>query len=45
MPPPNEKTDEQLIEAVNNGQAEAFEALYHRYRDYVHRPQSENMSG
>ncbi len=37
MPPPNEQTDEQLIEDANRGRAEAFEALYHRYRDYVHR--------
>jgi RNA polymerase sigma-70 factor (ECF subfamily) len=29
--------DEELIERVNGGDAEAFEVLYHRYRDWVHR--------
>ena len=29
------KTDQELIEAINNGQSEAFEVLYYRYRDWV----------
>jgi len=29
--------DEELIGRINEGDAEAFEVLYHRYRDWVHR--------
>ena len=29
--------DEDLIERINRGQAEAFERLYHRHRDWVYR--------
>jgi len=29
--------DAELIERINGGDAAAFEALYHRYRDWVHR--------
>ena len=29
------KSDLELIEAINKGQAEAFEVLYYRYRDWV----------
>ncbi|MHC4324997.1 MAG: RNA polymerase sigma factor [Planctomycetota bacterium] len=31
------KSDRQLIELANKGDSEAFEALYHRYRDWVYR--------
>jgi len=31
------RSDEALIDAVNNGDADAFEALYYRYRDWVYR--------
>ena len=31
------KSDEQLIASANNGDAEAFDALYYRYRDWVYR--------
>lgn len=31
------ESDEELIELVNQGNAEAFEALYLRYRDWVYR--------
>src|SRR6185503_14100588 len=29
------RTDQQLIAAINGGDAAAFEVLYHRYRDWV----------
>jgi RNA polymerase sigma-70 factor (ECF subfamily) len=29
------KSDEELIEAMNNGRQDAFEVLYYRYRDWV----------
>ena len=29
------KSDQELIEAMNKGQADAFEVLYYRYRDWV----------
>jgi RNA polymerase sigma-70 factor (ECF subfamily) len=29
--------DEELVERMNGGDAEAFEVLYRRYRDWVHR--------
>ncbi len=29
--------DEELVQRANRGDAAAFEALYHRYRDWVHR--------
>src|SRR5438034_7161618 len=29
------RTDQELIAAINNGEAAAFEALYFRYRDWV----------
>jgi len=32
-----EQRDEELIGRMNEGDAEAFEVLYHRYRDWVHR--------
>jgi len=31
------ESDEELIAAANNGEPEAFEALYYRYRDWVYR--------
>ena len=31
------RTDEQLVDALNGGDAAAFEALYYRYRDWVAR--------
>jgi len=31
------KSDEELIALANDGDAEAFEALYYRYRDWVYR--------
>ncbi len=31
------RSDRELIEAVNTGDADAFEQLYHRYRDWVYR--------
>ena len=31
------KSDEQLLQGANEGSEAAFEALYHRYRDWVHR--------
>jgi len=31
------ESDERLIELANKGDAEAFEALYYRYRDWVYR--------
>jgi len=31
------RSDESLIEAMNNGDTRAFEVLYHRYRDWVYR--------
>jgi RNA polymerase sigma-70 factor (ECF subfamily) len=30
------RTDSELIDAANMGEQEAFEALYHRYRDWVY---------
>ena len=30
-------SDQELIELVNEGDADAFEALYYRYRDWVYR--------
>lgn len=35
MPGPDPRNDQQLIDAINRGDAEAFDALYHRYRDWV----------
>lgn len=32
---PDSRTDQQLVAAVNAGDAEAFEILYHRYRDWA----------
>ncbi len=32
-----ERSDESLIDAINKGDSEAFEKLYHRYRDWVYR--------
>ena len=32
-----QRRDEELIGRMNKGDAEAFEVLYHRYRDWVHR--------
>ena len=31
------KSDRQLIESINAGDVEAFDALYRRHRDWVHR--------
>jgi RNA polymerase sigma-70 factor (ECF subfamily) len=31
------KSDQELIELANKGDPDAFEELYHRYRDWVHR--------
>ena len=31
----SERTDQELIHAANAGDTHAFEALYHRYRDWV----------
>jgi RNA polymerase sigma-70 factor (ECF subfamily) len=31
------ESDQELIELANRGDPDAFEALYHRYRDWVHR--------
>jgi len=31
------ESDEQLVQAANEGNAEAFESLYYRYRDWVYR--------
>jgi DNA-directed RNA polymerase specialized sigma24 family protein len=31
------ESDEELIAAANNGEPEAFETLYYRYRDWVYR--------
>jgi RNA polymerase sigma-70 factor (ECF subfamily) len=31
------QSDEQLIDLINKGDLDAFERLYHRYRDWVHR--------
>jgi len=31
------ESDEQLVQAANEGDAEAFESLYYRYRDWVYR--------
>jgi len=33
----NVRSDEQLLERANEGDAEAFETLYNRYRDWVYR--------
>ena len=36
MPPPDDpRNDQQLIAALNAGDAAAFDALYYRYRDRV----------
>jgi len=34
---PSVERDEELIERANRGDAKAFEELYRRYRDWVHR--------
>ena len=34
-PEANDASDQQLVAAINNGDATAFEALYFRYRDWV----------
>jgi len=31
------ESDQELIESANRGDADAFEILYHRYRDWVYR--------
>lgn len=33
--PPDPRSDEQLVAAMNAGEREAFDAAYHRYRDWV----------
>lgn len=35
MPITDPRSDEALIDAINGGDVAAFEALYHRYRDWV----------
>jgi len=35
LPPSDPRTDEQLINALNHGDAGAFEIIYYRYRDWV----------
>ncbi len=35
--PPDPRTDQQLVQAANRGDAAAFEVLYLRYRDWTHR--------
>lgn len=37
MPPHDPRSDSELVAAVNAGDDDAFEALYHRYRDWVYR--------
>lgn len=37
MPEDDPRSDEELVEAVNNGDDDAFEVLYYRYRDWVYR--------
>jgi len=32
-PPSDDRSDEALIAAINDGDADAFEVLYHRHRD------------
>jgi RNA polymerase sigma-70 factor, ECF subfamily len=34
---PDPRSDQVLVEAVNRGELAAFDALYHRHRDWVHR--------
>jgi RNA polymerase sigma-70 factor (ECF subfamily) len=34
-PPQDPRTDEQLVAVINDGDSDAFEALYFRYRDWV----------
>jgi RNA polymerase sigma-70 factor, ECF subfamily len=36
-PSSDPRSDEQLVHALNGGEADAFEALYYRYRDWVAR--------
>src|SRR3954469_7079189 len=33
----NELSDQQLVDALNAGDVRAFDAIYFRYRDWVHR--------
>ena len=35
--PVQTRSDEQLVHALNGGEAAAFEAIYYRYRDWVAR--------
>ena len=35
MPPPDPRSDQELVAALNGGDASAFDALYFRYRDRV----------
>lgn len=38
MPPPIDmRTDQQLVDAINSGDADAFEVLYYRHRDWTMR--------
>lgn len=38
MPPPiDNRTDQQLVDAINTGDANAFETLYYRHRDWTMR--------
>ena len=34
-PPPDPRSDQELVAALNDGDASAFDALYYRYRDWV----------
>ena len=37
MPESDPRTDDQLVDALNGGEAAAFEAIYYRHRDWVAR--------
>lgn len=37
MPPPDPRTDQELVDALNRGETAAFDAFYFRYRDWVYR--------
>jgi RNA polymerase sigma-70 factor, ECF subfamily len=37
VPPADDRTDQQLLIAMTRGDSRAFEALYHRHKDFVHR--------
>ena len=35
LPPPDPRSDLELVRAINSGELSAFDALYYRYRDWV----------